>query len=105
MPCDICSTSPAAHIVTARNMRKAVRHGFNPFHLGLVTPTLLKLASTDSPDLWKQQATTGLLASSDWALCPACMPHLTPYLRAGFASRIIAWLRGRDAAKGEPHLS
>lgn len=82
MPCDICSGSGATTSVETKHMRRAVRKGFNPFRLGLIPPSLARLATPDYPAKWDRQASTGILSHTDWSICETCLPTLKRYLPA-----------------------
>lgn len=109
MPCDICSTSPANHIIPAPAMCRAARKGFNPFHLGMVPPRLARLASPDFPSIWRFQAISGELSKSDWRLCDTCHPKLRPFLAVprwlttakGILNRLFP--RWHRTISAEPH--
>ncbi len=77
--CDICSAPEANSLVSASALRGAVRRGFNPFHLGLIPPSLARLATPDYPAKWSQEAMEGVMSKSDWILCSACELKLAPY--------------------------
>ena len=80
MPCDLCSDPTTKAVIKPADMSRAVQSGFNPFHLGLIPPSLLRLATPDYPRKWEQQAIDWIMSHSDWTLCEGCMPKLRPFL-------------------------
>jgi len=78
-PCDICSKPEADSAVSASALSGAVRRGFNPFHLGMVPPSLARLATHDYPAKWNHDAMEGAMSKSDWILCKTCEGKLAPY--------------------------
>jgi hypothetical protein len=62
-------------------MSGAVKKGFNPFRLGLVPPSLSRLATPDYPAKWEHQAINGILSHSDWTLCETCQASLERFLK------------------------
>ena len=104
MPCDICSTSSANHIIAAEAMSRAARKGFNPFHLGMVPPRLTRLAGPDFPEKWHHQTINGMLSESDWTLCDACSPRVQPYLaKPLWKTAAIAFCRLFARGAGNQH--
>lgn len=81
--CDICSAPGASSLVSASELRGAVRRGFNPFYLGLVPPPLARLAAPDYPAKWSLDAMEGFLSKSDWILCANCGHKLATYCPPG----------------------
>jgi len=80
MPCDICSSPDSTSVIPPDTMSRAVKKGFNPFTLGMIPPSLARLATPDYPAKWSRQAICGILSRSEWTICSTCLPKLTPYL-------------------------
>ena len=75
--CDICSSPGIGSAISADDMRKAVKKGFNPLTLGLVEDPMAVMGGAKWYAGWKNMVAQD---TSDWSICSNCMAQLEPYL-------------------------
>jgi len=75
--CDICNSPGMGTVVGSDDMRKAVKKGFNPLTLGLVTDPMARMGGATWYAGWKNIVAQD---TSDWNICSTCMAQLKPYL-------------------------
>jgi hypothetical protein len=81
MVCDICDAPGKGTIVSASNFKKAVRNGFNPIRLRLMSHSIWTY------DLWKDHALNGSASYTDWNICSNCQSKLEPYLTSAVTTK------------------
>lgn len=81
--CDICNIHIATSFkrFSAKDFKKIIKNGFNPFRENIAYSTGLKLSEMGTAmglsvnEQYSQWKSNAMDDRSDWILCPQCFPH------------------------------
>lgn len=79
MNCDVCGVAAHGARLSARQVRAAVKAGFNPFTLGIVGEDVAKIVGRDQKAAFEAWSLVVFVNDTPWNLCARCEMMIQPF--------------------------